>query len=121
MRPRELDFAIELALIKVFEKVKADMKKASRCNQFQIANQMKLRFLNVGRISSWNGDRFLTHLELRDLELDGAILREAAIDYFQIEHSEVWALASYLRRSTPAAIVQKLKRLKRELEDDYIR
>lgn len=105
MRPRKLDFETEDLLVMMFDKVKSDT--GGRSNQFQVADKLKSHF-------RLEGDAHTTSLEVAKRRWASL---EAVAMYFGLPHYLFTngldgGLSKYIRRATPEAIVQMVKRTK---------
>lgn len=108
MRPRKLNQATAIVLLKVYEKVKVDLKSAKTCNQFQVATKLKNLFYEM-RGSDENYQQF------KDVYQQALLSHEThrqLSKYFNLAKSDIWNVANYITTATPAAIVQMVKREK---------
>lgn len=121
MRPKKLSADSELTLVKIYEKVKSDLKSVRSCNQYQIAKKIKDLFSDLVINELEYLKEPLNPWHARQLDVDAMGIKAASIERvrneltrrFEVTHFDIWNITYYINGSSPAAIVQMVKRIKK--------
>lgn len=105
MRPRKLDAEREDLLVRMFDKVKSDMR--GRSNQFQVAEKLKSHF----RVACGEHAYSLEEANRRWASLE-AVAKYFGLPRYLFTNGLDGGLSWYIHSATPEAIVQMVKRIK---------
>lgn len=130
MRPKKLySVEQEQLLVIIYNKVRTELKKEKNCNQFYIANHLKKLFsleidwdsLSGGKQDTWYEHPKMYREERRAARLKAGTIREGHEEklalYFEADKNEISNISDYIGVATPAAIVQMVKRIKKQVQN----
>ena len=111
MRPRRLDSESEELLEMMFFQVKIDMKV--RSNQFQVASKLISNFQDEIRNENLSLEvNYLLDMDKQRMVRLTSLAKYFGLPHYVFTHGHFGNLEGYLKRATPAAIVQMVKRIR---------
>lgn len=98
-----LNYHLDLVLLKIYQQATSHFKAQKNCNQFYIASKIKKEF-----------DLFGYGLNNESLKKDDELKNLA--NKYGLSTYDIHNISGYIQRATPAAIVQMVKRIKKQVQ-----
>lgn len=116
MRPRKLDYYEAYVVLRLFDQFKADLKRVGRYNQYQIAERLIQAAHDAYHFGyTYNRKNPLERPAETATPSSVSItyeMQKTCIKFYKTKHYDY--IENYLIQTTPAALVQMVKRLKKE-------